>query len=330
MPTLDEEAIFQQLASDILRQLRGRRSRPGFSRILGYSSNISQRWEAGESWPSAPRFFELCRQLGRDPKEAVAKFLRRRPAWLEDASLVEANGVAALLGELRGRTPIQVIAERSGYNRYSVGRWLKGSAIPKLPELLRVVEACCRRSLDFVAAFVDPAELPSVAKRWQALQKLRQGASLRPLSHAVLRALELRGYQEPGTDPIAFLAQHTGCTPAQVQESLEYLQESGQVHQTSSGYRAAEDGVVDTGDDPERARALRIAWSRIAVDRLERGNPGQVGYSVFAISRLDLKRLEQVQQDYLRQMRAIIAGSDNCDCVGLYCAQLLDLGSAPQ
>jgi hypothetical protein len=83
--------------------------------------------------------------------------------------------------------------------------------------------------------------------------------------------------------------------------------------------------VVDTGGDIERARALRLCWARIALDRLERGARGLAGYSLFAVSRKDLRRIRQLQVEYLRQMQTIISQSSPCDSVGLYCAQLLDL-----
>lgn len=207
-----------------------------------------------------------------------------------------------------------------------MARWLRGTADPKLPELLALIEACSRRSVDFIATVVDPSTLPSVAARWHQLELLREGAHTRPWSHAELRALELEGYRTAGRDPVKYLAQKTGLAPEEVEASLRFLCASGQVRATRSGYRLVRQGVVDTGDSSDRARALRIAWSRSAVERLEKTAVGDVGYSLFAIASRDLRRIRQLQLDVLRQMQVIIAESKNCDCVALYCAQLLDLG----
>jgi hypothetical protein len=46
---------------------------------------------------------------------------------------------------------------------------------------------------------------------------------------------------------------------------------------------------------------------------------------LFAISRNDLARLHQLHLAYVRAMQEVIASSGPSECVGLYCAQLLDL-----
>ncbi len=319
---------FEALSSELLRALRGKRSRPGVSRLLGYKTNIAQRWETGRCWPTATTFFGICRRLRLPPERRIESFLQRRPTWLAGVDLERTSGVAALLTELRGRTPIRVVAQRSGYNRFSVSRWLSGAGDPKLPELLSLIDACSRRVLDFVAAFVDPALLPCAAKRWQQLSLMREGAYSQPLSHAILRALELDEYRAGGYRQASYLSEKTGASPDEVRSALEFLSASGQIKKSQRGYRPAQVSVVDTGVDPERARALRLTWTRLALERLEAGRPGSFGYSLFAISRQDLHRVQQVQAEFLREMQAIIAGSSANDCVALYCAQLLDLSLA--
>src|SRR5688572_17814982 len=94
---------YARVASEWLRALRGnKRSRPGFSRYLGYKSNIAQRWETGLAWPTAEGFFAICARLRIDVKAALARFLRGSPPWLAGASFAQLP--AALLAELRGKT----------------------------------------------------------------------------------------------------------------------------------------------------------------------------------------------------------------------------------
>jgi len=71
----------------------------------------------------------------------------------------------------------------------------------------------------------------------------------------------------------------------------------------------------------ERSIATRV----VAGNRCENA-PGNYGYSVFSISKADLKRMRDVHLEYVRAMQQIIAESSRGECVGLYCAQLLDLG----
>jgi hypothetical protein len=317
---------YEVLASELLRAMRGRRSRPGFSRYLGYRSNIAQRWEAGACWPTATRFFAIAARLGAMPRERIAAFLRREPAWLAGADFGSTAGIAALLSELLGRARIGAVAERARYNRFSVARWFKGTADPKLPELLAVIEACSGRALDFVASFAEPSGLPSVAPIWEKLCLSRELAYTHPLSHAVLRALELEEYKRRrSTD--AGLARRLGISIGEVRTALELLAQSGQIRRAGQRWVADRITVVDTGADARRARALKLGWARLAIERLESGAPGHSGYSLFAVSREDLRRLREIQLAYVREMQAVIAGSKPSECVGLFCTQLIDLAA---
>jgi hypothetical protein len=75
-----------------------------------------------------------------------------------------------------------------------------------------------------------------------------------------------------------------------------------------------------------RAHALRVAWTATALDRLRTKRAGNFGWSLFAVSKADLVRLNNLHLQYVRAMRDVIASSTQTECVGLYCAQLLDLG----
>ena len=63
------------------------------------------------------------------------------------------------------------------------------------------------------------------------------------------------------------------------------------------------------------------------MQRLRAGAPGNYGYSLFALSHSDMRRLRALHLDYVRAMQSVIAASSPGECVGLYCAQLLDLSA---
>jgi hypothetical protein len=322
---IQERAL--RASRQLLRALRGRRTKPAFSRHLGYKSNVAQRWESGVSWPTATSFFDVCQRLRIDTRVAISRYLRRDPPWLAQLGLGSAAGVAAFLSDLRGRTPIGVLASASGYNRFSISRWLKGSAVPRLPELLCLIEVCTRRLVDFVAELVDPEQLPSLASEWRALTLAREGMFNRPGSHAVLRALDLPAPRGAGRQ-VAELARKTGLSVDQVTEELEFLVSTSQVQKTRAGYRAEGQAVVDTGGQAERALQLKLSWTEFAVERLRGGAPGHVGYSLFSVSRANMVKIRHLQLEYVRALSAIIASPEPSECVGLYCAQLLDLAVA--
>jgi len=66
-------------------------------------------------------------------------------------------------------------------------------------------------------------------------------------------------------------------------------------------------------------------WAGVAQQRMLDGSPGLFGYSLFAVSRADLRRLRELQLQYFRQMQSGIAASTEPQCVGLFAVQLLDL-----
>ena len=319
---------YERLSVELLRALRGRRSQSGLSRRLGYRSNIVHRWETRQCWPSAARFLELCQRVGLDPRKSYARMAPRRPEPLFAAPPASPAAVTALLGELRGRTPIIELADSMAINRFTVSKWLRGTASPNLPYFLHLIEATSGRLLDFIATLCDPASLPSVARRWRQLQLARDVAYDEPWSHAVLRALQLESAPRSG-DQLEFVASRLGLNHGEVERLLCALRDAGQATDRAGRWTVSPVQRVDTSLEPDRARSLKATWIRAAAERLEAGVPGSFAYSLFEVSAADLARLREVQVQYLREMLSIIAGSRGTQCVGLFCAQLLDLAPGP-
>jgi hypothetical protein len=323
---LYEAATYETVAVELVRALRGRRSCAELSRRMGYRSNIVHRWESRHSWPTAARFLQAHRRLRPDAPCWLEQFFHARPAWARRHDLTSARVVALFLQNLRGKTPVLRVAELVHHNRSSVSRWLSGAAQPNLPEFLRLVDVLSRRMPDLVAALEDPSRLPSLQKRWEQLQLARRAGYELPWSHAVLRALELEGAPHGFAAQRAWIARHLGIGTREVEEALAVLEGAAQVVKTSRGYRLREVTAIDTGRDPERARALKAAWIQTALARLQSSSGGRFGYSVFAVSRADFAQLHDLHLQYVRAMQNVIARSTPTECVGLYCSQLLDLG----
>jgi hypothetical protein len=323
--------LAEKMSVDLVRAVRGRRTQTGLSRTLGYRSNIVHRWETRQCAPGAARFLQACLQVKPAMKELIPRFLKGSPAWYEPAAPFSPRSLAALLRELRGRTPLHSLVARTGYSRFQIGRWLSGKAEPRLPEFLALMEATSRRVLDFVAGIVDPAQLPSAARAWRELQRAREAAFEWPMSQAVLHALELHEYraQRSAAAGLTFLCARLGLSLSDVEQGLRVLERSGQVRKLRGRYRLHRVQSIDTSQDPERSRALKAQWTELAVQRLRAGSSGLHGYSVFAVTRADLARLRQLELEYVRAMQSVIASSEPAECVGLYCVHLLDLGQEP-
>ncbi len=316
---------YEKLSSELIRSLRARRSCAALSRRAGYRSNVVQRWEAQQAWPTAAAFLGLCSSLKLNVAGVYGNFFGQGPAWLEGASPTSGEAVAAFLRQLRGKSPIGVLAERSGVNRYTIARWLKGTSEPRLPDFLQLIEILSRRMLDFVSLLVDPDTLPSLKRRWARMKAARAIAYEEPRSHAVLRALELDEYVERGFAVEGWLERRLGMSNADVQRCIVALQRAGQIRRLRGAWRPVDVLRVDTRADAAGARAAKLSWLKVVEQRLAVNAPGNFGFSLFAISRQDLRRLRELHLEYVRAMQALIASSKKNECVALYCAQLVDL-----
>ncbi|MCK6502780.1 DUF4423 domain-containing protein [Myxococcota bacterium] len=315
---------FDQVACELLRALRGRRSQVQWSRRLGYRSNVAWSWEKGRRWPTGAETLRACRRAGVDPADALTRFYGQPPTWLPDVDPATPQAVALLLDDLRGSTTVVELARLAGLSRYSVTRWLSGQTQPRLPDLLRVVEAASTRMVDLVACLVDPLALPSVAPHWRAIQARRRSAAELPWTQAVLRAVELAEYQAlPAHEP-GWIARRLGIQEEEEARCVAFLRNHGQLIWTGTHFQP-QTRAVDTRALPEVGRTLKAHWSRVAADRIEGGRPGQFSYNVFTCSRADLERIRQAHLAYFHALRAIVADSQPDEVVVVANVQLFPL-----
>src|SRR5687768_3877448 len=83
-----------------------RRSQTALSRRLGYRTNVVYAWESGRRFPTTATLFRGMAKLGIDVRKLVKSFFATPPAWLDDIQISSPEGIARLLEELRGNTPI--------------------------------------------------------------------------------------------------------------------------------------------------------------------------------------------------------------------------------
>ncbi len=323
MPAPAED--FEDVAAELLRALRGKRSQAALSRRLKYRSNVLHAWEAGRRWPTAARFFALVRRVGLDPAAAVARFLGRAPGQAPLPDPATPQGAAALLLALRGARSTAELARTVGRGRSSVSRWLSASTEPSLPELLMMIEACSLRLVDFVAELVDPLLVPSLSERWRMLEAARRLSREAPWANAVLRALELTDYSKLPRHDARWIAERLRISVEQVHEASDRLLQSGQVQLRDGKLVPRSVMTVDTRRDLAAEQAARIWASRAALVRMEEGGEGVFSHNLFAVSEADLTRLAELQRAYFRQLRAIVAASEPAERIAIVNVQLLAL-----
>jgi DNA-binding phage protein len=316
---------FDLIGRELLVALRGRRTQPAWSRRLGYRSNVAYAWESGRRSPTAAEALRAARIAGVDIDGALVVFFGQRPGWLGELDTTTAVAAARILGDLRGQLSIVDLARRAGISRFSLSRWLDGTTEPKLGDFLRVIEAASVRMVDFVAALVEPARVPSVAPLWERLEARRRGAAALPWTQGLLRALELAQYQALPAHVPGWIAGRLGIDLDEEERCLRFCASTGQIAWNGARWTLPEVLAVDTRRDGLTNRRLKAHWTRVAAERIDAGAPGQFSYNVFTVSQADLERIRELHLAYFHQLRAIVAESTPGDCVAVVNVQLFTL-----
>jgi transcriptional regulator with XRE-family HTH domain len=319
---------YETAARELIRALRGRRSQTAFSKRLGYRSNVVSAWESGRAFPTASAFFTVLERSGRKLSEALAAFYRL-PSSASAHDLTSERGVAAFLDDLRGRTPVIELARSAERSRFAVARWLKGDAEPRLPDFLRLVQTASLRLLDFIACFVDPSALPSLAAAWRNLESARRAAIDMPWSQAVLRVIELEDYRKLRRHRPGFIAERLQISREEEQRCLALLLETGQLRREGARLRLGASLTVDTRGDRQRSQRVKAFWTNVALERLQGGAEGTFSYNLFSVSRADLVKIQELYRAYFRELRQIVAASEPAECIVLTNVHLFELGPSP-
>lgn len=296
-------------ARQILRALRGPRSQVAFSRRLGYRSNVAAEWEGGRREPSAAELFRAAVRCGVDVDAAVASFHpRAAPAFAVD-------GLGPWLDALRGGATQKDLAERTGFSRQQVQRWLTGRAVPKVGELIGLVDGMTGRAPDLIAELVDIEQVPALAERWRANRAAARLAFDHPWSAAVLTALETTSVRAGPHDDLT-LAARLGLDPHVLREALGALDAAGLIRRTPEGYAVVRTLTADVRATPADHAALRAFWVRVLADRLDTAG-ASASFNLFSASHADMVRIREVQRAAYREIRSIVAASEPNEAVGL-------------
>ena len=313
------------VSSEFIRALRGKRTQAAFSRRLGYRTNVVHAWENGRGFPTAARALQVAARVGIEVKGAIGRFYRTPPPWLQTVEPASREGIATLLSDLKGRTNILELARTMSTSRFAVSRWLRGDAEPRLPDFFHLLEATSLRTLDFIAVFVDPAQMPSVAKAWGELELARNAAYDVPWSQAVLRCLELNDYVALPRHREGWIAKRIGISLSEEQRCLELLGRTGQIHKKHKRWAISEKRTLDTRGNIAAARKVKSWWMQVAANRMDAGADGIFSYNVFAVSAADLRRIYELHQAYFQQIRSLIALSEPSERVALANIQIFPL-----
>lgn len=318
------------LSRDLMRALRGNRSQPAFSRKLGYRSNPVYSWESGRRHPEVSLFLKAAMLGAVDRRDALSGFFDLPSEAFEGRRATSPRTVMHLVQLLVGSTPKSQLAQQLGVDRTTLGRWCSGKTEPRLPDFLALVQLGTQRLLQFAALFADISQLASTRQWHEHFARQQRLAYELPLSHAVLRALELTGYRNLKQHSSTYLAGALGLSEAQVDRYLQELEAAGQAVRGESHYEVAEILTIDTREDPAKNRALKTFWAKEALERFASTRTDEAtlfSFNLFAVSEAGFKRIRELHLTYYDQLRTIIEQSESADRVVLMNLQLLPLAA---
>jgi transcriptional regulator with XRE-family HTH domain len=315
-----------RLSAELVRALRGKRSQAALGRRLGYTSNVIYTWESGRRAPTASAFFRLAAHCRVDVASGLAALFGPQ---MERVDPLQPAGVTALLSALTSSHRLAELASATGTDRTTIARWLRGATEPKLPQLLRLVDAMSHRLLEFVSLFADAAALPSTRTAHRDLIVQRRLAYELPWSHAVLRALELDAYRTlPAHEP-GFIARRVGLSLQEEERYLAVLVDAKQIRKERGRWVVRRVLTVDTRPSEADNRRLKQHWARVGLERLSTvpHPPGALfSFNLFAIGSDEYERIRRLHIEYFERVREIVAESRTADRVALMNLQLVLLG----
>ena len=307
------DPIWLSATCQLLRALRGQRSQVAFARRLGFRSNVPAAWEGGHRVPNADELLRVCARVGVDGPAALTRFHPPAAGALSE-------GVGAWLSELRGRTAVGELAERSGCSPSQVRRWLSGSASPRVHQLLALLDALTGRAPDLVAELVDIAEVPALLARHTEGRTQRRLAFEHPWTAAVRVLIDAAPVPVEGA--AAELARRVAQPVELIEDALGRLMEHRLVAQQDGWIVGSRSLTVDLRATAQDRRNLRAHWARVAADRVAADRGDLFSFSLMAVSRADLDRIRAVQRRSFREIRGIAAASEPPEVGALVVAQV--------
>jgi transcriptional regulator with XRE-family HTH domain len=309
----------EQAASQLLRAIRGKRSQLAFARRLGYRGNPVTDWERGARFPTGEEALRAAGKVGIDIVAAFARFSPQLP-------LVKERGrvdLAGWLDQLRGTTSVNDIAARAGHSRYSVSRWLRGLAKPRLPDLLVLIDAITDRAPSWVAALVPIEAVPALASRFSVAEAARRAAFDLPWTEAVMRLLETRALRDADDIP-GRIAGALRIGRDEAERCLQVLLQSGAIAMISGRYAVRAPISVDTQGGAAALHRVKRHWCSVASARLSKPAQDELfAYNVVSVSHADLRVIRERLRLAFSEIRAIVAASTPEEVAAVMNLQLL-------
>lgn len=290
-----------RLLTELLREIRGRRSQSALSATLGYRFNQVYRWESGSTrmtWPDFVRFSEACGIRFDQFCE-----LLRLPSCAGDSQ--------ALLQNLVGSTRVSLLSRESGISRFVLANWLHGNSTPPVGFVFHLLRL---RSMLIPAlnTVVATAKLPCLKDELEIFRLTNRLFTKFPLAAAVYLSLEMKPYVDHPGHSVETLAEATGIPADKIDYLLQLLEKGQFVEKRSGKYVRRSSALIDLrAADDNSDDDSRLFWTEAAGRALRSSSrpptSGHFAYNMFSVSEQVLEQIQHATVKLFREVQTLVA-----------------------
>lgn len=210
---------YDQLASEIVRYLRGNLNQRDLSKKLGFTFNQVGKWESLVTQIKWDDFLELAAVLNIP----IEKYFRDYFFWSNDKEFSPHVSFRALLQYLNIGLP--------DWQRPKalVDKWVAGTSTPDFSEILKMMNSKPLILIGFLSRFLDCSKLETLQSDYKVTMQRLEAILNSPVSAIVNSALHLESYKKLDSHDEDFLAKESGCSRKEVRDSLALLCRTGVV-----------------------------------------------------------------------------------------------------
>jgi transcriptional regulator with XRE-family HTH domain len=314
---------YSSLQKDILQHLRGGRSQDKVSKRLGFGFNQIYRWESGVTQLRWIDFVNLCEVY----KAKLPASIKECFGYFEDL-----RDSAKLTRHFIAKNPQSLIASQLGVSRSNVSRWLKGSLVPSLPQMLALMDFASADIFRFIEMLTGTQELPSVQQELKLERKQSEIYYHFPWVSAVLSAIGMDEYQNNPSDE--FLAKKSKLPLKVVKKTLAGLEEALLLYWKENKWvaRVYRNSVGINREALIRCHRYNLAR---AADGLEaaapKSTPGlRISGKMFSLNQAHYEKILQCYNEFFNELGTLIdAGQDESDKIYLFSMSFIDFDFLP-
>jgi hypothetical protein len=308
---------YEQLASSILINLRGKFSQGHLSQKLGYKHNQIFKWETKERRIPWLAFTKLCSVKKID----LSKIIQENFRYSGDVTDAQ-----CLLNYLIGKTEPKIVSKTLAISKYRFFGWLSGERLPYLDDMLKIFDCIEHRMSHFIVAVVGEKNSTEMGIDLTYV-KFENFEANNPVFSAFLRLMETKSYKYAKKIEDGFFSEQLGINSAHEKSILKEALSLGLLQESNGKYKSK---VANT--DLRNSNTIiqqRRYWYQEAIKRLDSKKfsvPENIfGNLVYSATDKEQDLIIERYLSFFNDVRSIINSNDEPDGVYALNIQIIPL-----